>query len=159
MKFDLDDPRWTQRQFIVAGVADDKTINNYIQLGHLKPHRIQGRRMFTALQAIEVGLTAKLATICSLPPSTGKQLARGAILGADGAWLRADAESGRGKLTGQKWIAASSHRQQVYIRKNAKGETVVSNEDETGEAVALIFPFQIFARSILVGLEKSAEAD
>lgn len=159
MKFDLHDPRWSQRQLVVAGIADNKTLDNYIQLGHLTPHRIQGRRMFTALQAIEIGLAIRLASIFNVPVSSGKQIAQGAIQGAENGWLGADAEAGRGKLNGQKWVAASRERQQVYCLRNADGELIVSNDDKTGEAVAMIVPFQIFARNILVGLEKSAEAD
>ena len=157
MIFDLNDARWTQRQLVVAGVADTKTIDNYITHGHANVSRIQGRRLFTAMQAIEIALIAKVASIFSLPPSTGKVIVRNALAGA--AWLQSDAKLGRGKLDGKKWIAQSSERQQVYCCQNDKGELVVSLKESEPEAVAMIFPFQIFARAILVGLEKSMKAN
>ena len=157
MFVDLQDVRWTQAQLALAEAADNKTIHNYIQHKHVEPKRVQGRRLFTGLLALEIGVTSRLAQYFSIPPKNGIAIAK-VVLAGPPAWLAADARDGFGKIDPETWIKRSSQREQVScFRDDAGNLTLGTAKDASG--IDLIVPAQMFSRTILVGLVRSTEAD
>lgn len=152
---DLHAPQFTQKQVTEATTADNKTVDNYVQFGHATPHRVEGRRLFTALQTIEIEVTARLATLFSIPPKVGSVIARRAV-SEKRLLLEADASS----IGDATWPLRTSHGSyedsHANITRGADG-SVQLLDDAVPDGIMLVVPVRAFARAVMFKLASEAD--
>ena len=145
MRVDLEEPRFTQKQVAACTSADMKTLDNYVQHGHLRPSRIDGKRLFSGFQMVETEVIARLASLFHIPPKTGVLIAR-QVLAEAGPTIERDA----GSVTQGSWALQASERVQTTIERHSDGEvTIVKPSEERPASIDLVVPVQLFARMVL----------
>ena len=136
MTIDLDKPDFTLKEAAECTSADFKTIDNYVMHKHVEPSRIEGRRLFSARQLVEIELIARLATLFRIPPSVGKVIAAKVLQDTP------DYALGQG--------LSREFDGQVSIRRLDSGAVHLLEVGETADdAIDLIIPVQTFGRVVL----------
>lgn len=143
MQIDLNHPQFTQKQATEITSADLKTIDNYIQHRQVEPHRLEGRRLFSALQLIQIDLIARMADIFRIPPKTGAVLAQRFLKHPS---IAEDAQT----VGDQRWAHQAHKRAEATIRRLPGGEVeVVMDGENDPEAILMVVPVQMFARLVM----------
>lgn len=156
MQIDLNDPKFSPKQAAEITSADAKTIDNYIQHRHVEPHRLEGRRLFSALQLIEIDLIARLAEIFKIPPNTGVVLARRFVRDHR---IAEDARNVGGNAELEAWVRTASGQAQATIKRHGDGRVSVLLEgDADPESIMLSVPVQIFGRIVMARIAALEEA-
>lgn len=149
MSIDLYQPQFTQKQVAACTLADVKTIDNYVQHDAVRPYLVEGRRLFSAFQMIEIHIIAVLAAMWKIPPKTGWQVARQMLQFAPANMLERDAALVKDSAD---WVygPGALHRSQVGINRGSDGTVTLLKEGEGGPfSVDLVVPVQTFARHVL----------
>lgn len=136
MTIDLDKPDFTLKEAAEFTSADFKTVDNYVMHKHVEPSKIEGRRLFSAKQLVEIELIARLASLFRIPPSVGKVIAAKVLRETP------DYAFSHG--------FSREHDGQVSIRRLDSGAVHILEPGETADdSIDLIIPVQTFGRAVL----------
>lgn len=144
---DLHSPIFSARDVVTCTSQDKVGLDSHIHHEHVVPHRMGGRRTFSALQMIEIEIISQLASLFKIPPSVGRRIADHLL--SDESTKQMLSRDAAGVTDSMAWINSASDREHADIIRNEDGTTELAPPG-TVDGVTIVVPVQHFARVVLV---------